>query len=89
MPRNTLKNLCLHSESIGLASRTLEICKKYTSSDIDNDDHELVFIYNHEGQYFRVYDNIQDLLALDTSASLASFDYEDALVAYLSGVAVI
>lgn len=89
MSKNTLINLCLHSESIGLASRTLEICKKYTSSDIDNDAHEIVFVYNHEGQYFRVYDNIQNLLAFNTSASQASFDTEDDLAAYLSGEAVV
>lgn len=89
MSKNTLINLCLHSESIGLASRTLEICKKYTSSNIDNDAHEIVFVYNHEGQYFRVYDNIQDLLAFNTSASQASFDTEDDLAAYLSGEAVV
>lgn len=81
-------NLCLHTEAILLASRTLEICKKYASADIDDDKHDIVFIYNHEGQYFRVYDNIQDLLVFDTEKSIATFENEDDLDAYLSGETV-
>lgn len=78
-------NLCLYTEEILLPSRTLEICKKYASNDIDDDKHDIVFIYNHEGQYFRVYDNIQYLLAFDTGKSIATFENEDELDAYLSG----
>lgn len=81
-------NLCLYTEAILLASRTLEICKKYASADIDDDKHDIVFIYNHEGQYFRVYDNIQDLLVFDSAKSIASFENEDDLDAYLSGESV-
>lgn len=81
-------NLCLYSEEILLASRTLEICKKYKSPDIDNDEHEIVFVYNHDGQYFSVYDNLQSLFALDSSKRIVTFDNEDDLVAYLSGQVV-
>lgn len=79
------KNQCLHTECIGLASRTLEIYKKYKSAAVDNLEHDIVFVYNHEGQYFRVYDNIQDLLAFEIAKCIAGFDKEDELDLYLQG----
>lgn len=80
-----LTNVCLHSEQLSTLSGTMNIFKKYTSSEIDNDEHALVFVHNNEGKSFRVFTSIQNLLLSDNAQSIANFENANELVKFLSG----
>lgn len=76
--------LCLHTENVGVASRSWEVCKQFHSADLSNDKFSTVFVYNHEGQYYRVFEEIQDLIANDSSKAISEFETEEALEAFLN-----
>jgi|LakWasM116_HOW13_FD_contig_41_233141_length_2962_multi_16_in_0_out_0_3 hypothetical protein len=80
----TRDDICLHSENIGVASRSIEVCKQYHSADLSNDKFSTVFVYNHEGQYYRVFEEIQDMLANDSEKAIAEFETEEELEAFLN-----
>jgi hypothetical protein len=80
----TRDDICLHTENIGVASRSIEVCKQYHSADLSNDKFSTVFVYNHEGQYYRVFEEIQDMLANDSDKAIAEFETEEELEVFLN-----
>lgn len=81
---NNRNDLCIHTEYFGAANRTIEICKHFLSEDLDNTEYNLVFIYNHEGLYFYVYNSLHDLYAMNKDKAIV-FESEDMLDEYLKG----
>ncbi len=77
-------DLCLHTENVGVASRSWEVCKWYQSADMSDDTFDTVFVYNHEGLYYRVFNEIQHLIENDSKQAIAEFETEEALEAFLN-----
>lgn len=82
------EGLCLYTEYIE-SNKTIEICKRYKSPDIDDEEHDIVFVVNYCGTDFHVYETMLHAIGRicfgETHPMLFETGDEEALDTFLSG----
>lgn len=85
----TREHCSIYSEHVR-NDRTIEICRAYHTADVDNQEHDIVFIYNDQGNYFGVYATMQDLMktvqeGCGAAPCIFECETEEALDAFITG----